>query len=251
MRVLYLANNRIGLDCLKALLAQGDTLSGLVLHPPAKARFREEILAAAALPPERVFPGERIRDPEVEAGILALKPDAVLSVHFGYRIGPGVLAAGAKGAFNLHPGFLPYNRGLYPNVWALAEGTPAGATLHLMDQGFDTGDIVAQRRTEVLPTDTGETLYHRLEETALALFREAWPAVREGSFKPTPQPPGGTVHTAKDLPALDRLDPEARMTVRELVDRLRARTFPPYSGCYVEDKDGKRVYLRLWLGEKP
>ena len=251
MKVLYLANNRIGLDCLRALLEQGDTLAGLVVHPAAKGKFRDEILGLAALPPQRIFPGERIRTPEVEAAIAALKPDAVLSVHFGYRIGAAVLAAGRIGAFNLHPGYLPFNRGLYPNVWAIAEGTPAGATLHLMDAGFDTGAVVARRRVEVLPTDTGESLYHRLEAEALALFREAWPSVRSGTFRPQPQEPGGTQHTAKDLPALDRLDPEARMTVRQLVDRLRARTFPPHAGCYLEEPSGRRVYLRLVLGDTP
>ncbi len=251
MKVLYLANNRIGLDCLKVLLDQGDTLAGLVVHPAAKGKFRDEILALASLPAERVFPGERVRAPEVESALAALRPDAVLSVHFGYRIGAGVLGAARLGAFNLHPGYLPYNRGLYPNVWAIAEGTPAGVTLHRMDAGFDTGAVVAQRRVEVLPTDTGETLYHRLETEALVLFREAWPSVRAGSFRAVAQEAGGTSHTAKDLPGLDRLDPEARMTVRELVDRLRARTFPPHAGCYLEEPSGRRIYLRLWLGESP
>ncbi len=251
MRVLYLANNRIGLDCLKVLLDQGDTLAGLVVHPASKGKFLQELLALAALPAVRVFPGDSVRRPEVEAALAALKPDAVLSVHFGYRIGPGVLASGRIGAFNLHPGFLPYNRGLYPNVWAIAEGTPAGVTLHRMDGDFDTGGIVARRRVDVLPSDTGESLYHRLEGEALALFRESWPSIRGGTFRVQPQEAGGTSHTAKDLPALDRLDPSARMTVRELVDRLRARTFPPHAGCYLEEPDGRKTYLRLWLGESP
>lgn len=251
MRVLYLANNRIGLDCLKVLREQGDVLVGIALHPPARGRFRDELLAEAGLPPEAVLPGDRIRTPEVEARARALQPDVVLSVHFGYRVGDGILGCAPRGAFNLHPGLLPWNRGLYPNVWALAEGTPAGVTLHRMAAGFDTGPIVAQRETPTLPTDTGETLYHRLERDALALFREAWPAVREGRHRETPQPPGGSAHTGADLPGLDRLDPDAMMSVRQLVDRLRARTFPPYPGCYLEEKDGTRTYLRLWLGEKP
>ena len=41
------------------------------------------------------------------------------------------------------------------------------------------------------------------------------------------------------------------MTVRALIDRLRARTFPPHPGCYLEEKDGTRIYLRLWLGQQP
>ncbi len=251
MRVLYLANNWIGLECLRTLKAQGDTLAGLVVHPPGRAKLRDDLLALAGLPPERVFQGDRIRSAETQEAIHALAPDVVLSVHFGYRIGAGVLGAAPRGAFNLHPGYLPFNRGLYPNVWAIVDGTPAGVTLHVMDARFDTGPIVAQRRVEVLPVDTGETLYHRLERAALDLFREAWPSVRDGSFRATPQGEGGTYHTSADLPALDRLDPEARMTAQEWVDRLRARTFPPYSGCYLEGKDGKRIHLRLWLGEQP
>lgn len=250
MRVLYLANNRIALACLRTMLAQGDRLAGLVLHPPGRARFRDELLEAAGLPEGRVFPGERVRDPEVEGRLCALRSDAVLSVHFGYRIGPRLLQSAPRGAWNLHPGYLPWNRGLYPNVWAIVDRTPAGVTLHAMDEGFDTGAVLARRKVEVLGTDTGASLYARLEEEAAALFREAWPSVRDGTARPEPQEGPGTAHTVADLPALDRLDPSARMTVRELVDRLRARTFPPHAGCYLEE-DGRRIYVRLWLGDAP
>lgn len=250
MRVLYLTNNRIGLRCLEVLRTQGDVLAGLVLHPPAKARFRDEILEASGLGADLVFPGERIREPDLEAHLGALGADAVLSVHFGYLVGPGLLGAAPRGAYNLHPGYLPWNRGLYPNVWAIVDRTPAGATLHVMDEGIDTGPIVARRQVQVHPEDTGETLYGRIEEAELEVFREVWPKVRDGSARAFAPMERGTSHTRRDLSALDRLDPDAAMTVRELVDRLRARTFPPHSGCYLEE-GGRRISLRLQLGKDP
>ena len=46
------------------------------------------------------------------------------------------------GILNLHTGYLPWNKGAYPNVWPILDGSPAGVTLHRVDAGIDTGPIL-------------------------------------------------------------------------------------------------------------
>jgi methionyl-tRNA formyltransferase len=131
-------------------------------------------------------------------------------------------------------------------VWSIIEGTPAGVTLHYVDAGIDTGDIIARHEVAVDAVDTGETLYRKLERAAVTLFRENWPAIRAGRIERTAQNDEGASHRTRDVETIDRIDLDRTYTGRELINLLRARTFPPHRGAYIE-VDGQRVYLELSL----
>lgn len=246
-RIVYLANNRVGLAALELLRRDGTEIAGLVVHPADRQKHRAEIIAASGVPADRIFDGSTLRAPAVLAAIAALDADLALSVYFGYLLRAEFLAVFDGNVLNLHPALLPYNRGAHPNVWSIIDRTPAGATLHYIDPGVDTGDIVAQAAVTVEPVDTAATLYARLEAASLDLLAATWPAIRAGTIPRRPQPAGGgTSHRVRDLASLDRIDLDRSYTARELIDLLRARTFPPHAGAYIE-VDGKRIYLRLDL----
>ena len=100
---------------------------------------------------------------------------------------------------NLHISFLPWNRGADPNLWSFLEDTPRGVTIHYIDEGIDTGDIIAQR--EVAFPAAGETLrftYDRLNDEIVALFKEQWPLIMRGEASRQKQPPGGSFHRTTD-----------------------------------------------------
>jgi methionyl-tRNA formyltransferase len=219
-----------------------------VVHPDQRRAYGEEILRAAGVRPECVFCGNDLGAATVEK-IRALRPEIGISVYFGYILRPDLLSVLPRGCINLHPALLPYNRGAHPNVWSIVEGTPAGVTLHRVDAGVDTGEVLAQREVEIEPADTGQTLYYRLETAAIELFQRNWGALKAGRVRGTPQRrEGGTVHRARDLAQLDRIDLDRRYRARDLINLLRARTFPPHEGAYFEE-DGRRVHLRLELAE--
>ncbi|MFN7000720.1 MAG: formyltransferase family protein [Elioraea tepidiphila] len=118
----------------------------------------------------------------------------LLSAGFGRRIRPEVLARLPGRAVNLHPALLPAYRGPAPSLAMLrddAYASAGGATLHLMDEGFDTGPLIAQRRLAApAPTDA---LGYRVASAvaAAALAAEALPAYLDGRIVPTPQPAEG------------------------------------------------------------
>lgn len=251
MRVVAFANNRVGHEVVRWLADSDDAnLVGLVLHPEEERAYGDEILEAGGLPGDRVLLAPRLGEKE---GIRALgewEGDVGLSLYFKYLLEPAVFTAFPEGCLNLHPSYLPYNRGVHTNVWSLVEETPTGASLHVVDEGVDTGPVLARRRVEPSPTDTGATLHRRLEDACIRLFREAWPRFVRGELEPEPQSEEeGTTHVYGDVEAIDRIDLDRETTARELIDRLRARTFPPYRGCYFEH-EGRRIYLRLGLWEE-
>jgi methionyl-tRNA formyltransferase len=248
VRILYFGNNRAGWQVLEWLRREGEEIVAVVVHPDERRAYGEEILRAADVRPECVFRGNDLGTATVEK-IRALRPEIGISVYFGYILRPDLLSVLPRGCINLHPALLPYNRGAHPNVWSIVEGTPAGVTLHRVDAGVDTGEILAQREVEIEPADTGQTLYYRLETAAIELFQRNWGALKAGRVRGTPQRrEGGTVHRARVLAQLDRIDLDRRYRARDLINLLRARTFPPHEGAYFEE-DGRRIHLRLELTE--
>ncbi len=171
------------------------------------------------------------------------QPDLVVSVGFDHLVPEEILAVPSEGAINLHPSYLPYNRGKSPNVWPLIDGTPAGVTLHYMDAEFDTGDIIARREVQTDFSDTGKDLHSRLEAAQFDLFTEVWPKIERGNVETTPQEETtGTYHSKADFVDLCELDPDEEIRTKELLDRLRALTFPPFDNAYLK-LDGEKYYV--------
>ena len=121
-----------------------------------------------------------------------------VSIKFRHILTPSHLALFDQGVLNLHNAFLPWNRGAHTSHWPLIDGSPAGVSLHRMAAGIDTGPLVAQDLVSILPDDTPETLYQRLDRAAFRLFTDHWPYL--DMLPAFPQKPGGTYHKTTDLP---------------------------------------------------
>jgi methionyl-tRNA formyltransferase len=127
------------------------------------------------------------------------------------------------------------------------EGTPSGATLHYVDEGIDTGDIIAQEKVAVELTDTGESLYRKLEKSCVYLFKQYWPLIRDGKELRIPQSSAkGTYHATEDVKRIDEIELDRKYVGRDLINIIRARTFPPYKGAFFRDGD-KKIYMRIDL----
>jgi len=171
-----------------------------------------------------------------------MMPDLVVSAGFRDIVPPAYLGMPKHGCINLHKSLLPYNRGAHPNVWTIVDDTPAGVSMHYMDTGIDTGPVIAQQRVEVSPTDTGASLYSKLEEAQMTLFEATWPRIRAGQVEATPQQGRGSYHEKRDFDALCRLDEPWTVNADDLIDVLRALTFPPYDNAYMI-REGRKYYV--------
>jgi methionyl-tRNA formyltransferase len=250
VKILYMGNNLVALEVLKWLKGRHENIAGLVVHPPEKSKYGEEIIRVSGLSSEAISRGTEINQAEFLDIIKEMKPDIILSIFFNYILQRELIEIPRLGCINLHPAYLPYGRGQYPNVWNIVEETPAGVTLHyILDEGIDTGDIIAQKAVPVDFTDTGESLYHKLESACIELFKENWEAIKTGTNKRVAQPAGGTYHVTGDVQKIDEIVLNKKYEARHLLNILRARTFPPYEGAYVILEDGRKVYLRIYLEE--
>jgi methionyl-tRNA formyltransferase len=250
MNIILLADGPVGLRVAQ-YLRNIDPPVGLVVHPPRSSRLGDEIVRAAGVVEQDVLATDKLHTPDSISRLREWNPDILVSAWYGYILKPEVLAIPHRGCVNLHPAYLPYNRGKFPNVWSILEGTPAGATIHYMDEGIDTGDVIMRKRVDVDASDTGASLYEKLEAATVEVFQEAWPLLREGTAPRVPQadlPGHPTFHLARDVERIDAISLDATYSAEELLNLLRARTFAPHPAAYFE-ADGRRIYVRVELSE--
>lgn len=129
-----------------------------------------------------------------------IRPDLVVSYNYKFIIKKEILSLLPNRVINLHISLLPYNRGANPNVWSFIEDTPKGVTIHYVDEGIDTGDILFQK--EVIFEEEKETLassYEKLHKEIQSLFIENWGTIKNFSIIPEAQPTGGSTHSIKDF----------------------------------------------------
>lgn len=251
MRTVFFGNGPVALTVLQWMRERGDDIVGLVLNAPERQSHAAELQHAAGIGADRVFDASSLGDPATARAITTLKPDTGLSVLFGAILRPAILDLFPRGLLNIHPGYLPYNRGRSAQVWGILEGTPVGATLHYMDAGVDTGPIVERIEVPISPADTGETLREKLEAACVDVARKGWPRIADGTAAGEPQDASqATSHRLGDLEAVREIDLDATYTGRELIDRLRALTSPPQSPGAYFDLDGKRILIRVELEEQ-
>lgn len=249
MKIALFVNNRLGVQISTWLKAQGEDLAAAVVHPENRRKNGPELMSLLNSSQTVIYSALELKEPDFPEKLQRHGVQLGISVFFGYLLPESVIRAIPRGIVNLHTSFLPYNRGAYPNVWPIVDGTPAGVSLHYVDRGVDTGDLIARLEVPVLPTDTGESLYRRLESAAVELFKKNWPAIRSGQAPREPQDPAaGTLHRVKDTDSLDRIDPEKLYKAKDLINILRARTFSGYSGAYFQAGE-KKIYLSLKLSE--
>lgn len=136
---------------------------------------------------------------------LLKKVDFIISYGYRHIITKDIIEQFKNKIINLHISLLPWNRGSDPNLWSFLENTPKGVTIHYIDNGIDTGDILAQKQVEMKNEDTLKTSYEHLSTEIEQLFKIVWPEIREGKLKAIPQLKAGSYHRLRDKKAFEHL----------------------------------------------
>jgi methionyl-tRNA formyltransferase len=139
---------------------------------------------------EIVVTAERIHVPPVV--------DLVVCYNYNHIIKEPFLSRYDRGIINIHIAMLPWNRGTDPNFWSWFDRTPKGASIHYIDAGIDTGDLLTQAAIEFGPDETLATSHAKLLAHADCLFSQSWALIRSGTAVATRQGPGGSLHREKD-----------------------------------------------------
>lgn len=235
LNLVFCGTPQFAVPTLEKLVEAGNSIQ-LVLTQPDRPKGRGLELVASpvkqtalhhSLP---VYQPEKIKaNPELQARLREIAPDAIIVVGYGRIIPKWMIDLPRYGNINLHASLLPKYRGAAPIQWAIASGEKVtGVTTMRIDEGLDTGDMLLQQELAINDDDSSETLAPRLAAIGADLMVETLQGLQAGTISPKPQDHS----TASLAPILTKEDGriDFHRTAQEIYSRLRG--FQPWPGAF-------------------
>lgn len=243
--IILLANGNLGLEAAKTLMISGDSVTRVYYH--GDDDYLQELSSILNLVPSLFFTWTDFKKPNHLDPLLKEPADFLISVYWPYLLRGNELNI-AKDSINFHPALLPINRGWYPHVHSILDGSPTGVTLHRMAPGADTGEIWVQKKVEIYSTDIASDIYLRLQNNIIELFRKNWHQIRDKGIMPFPQNEEHAIyHKKSEIDTLDYIDLDAPTTAKKIINLLRSRTFGDNGYAYFLDNDGNKIKIKICL----
>jgi methionyl-tRNA formyltransferase len=248
MRIVFAGSGTFGMPTLRALVEGGQEVVLVVTQPdrpsgrgqlvrmgPVKGFARETDVT--------LLQPEDINSPAVVRKIAAIKPDLLLVIAYGQKIGQPLLDTPRYGAINLHASLLPKYRGAAPINWAIINGeAEAGLTVITMTADIDAGDIMGQRSSTIDPNETAGELHDRLAKLGARLVAEVVREIKLEEIVRRRQ----NENQVTQAPRLKKSDGDVdwTCTAQEIHNRIRGTT--PWPGAFTQlMAEGSKAPVRL------
>jgi methionyl-tRNA formyltransferase len=216
-----------------------------VYTPPDRPAGRGRALAASAVKQAALAHRLPVVQPagfKTEAAVAELagfRPDVVVVAAYGQILPGPVLGLPRYGCLNLHPSLLPRFRGVSPVAAAILSGEElTGVSLMLLDEGTDTGPVLAQVRVPIEDRDTTGSLTMKLSRAAADLLLAELPRWTNGEITPQPQAESRATYS----PPVAKADGEIDWRLPATVVWRRIRAFSPWPGSYTSWR-GRRLKI--------
>ena len=253
LKLVFMGSAELACGSLAALAESGQYEIMGVVTQPDRPRGRKlqlqpspvkELALRLNLP---ILQPERARAPEFLEQLAELTPDLIVVAAYGQILPAAILELPRFGCLNLHTSLLPKYRGASPIQAAIFnDDAETGVTIMKMDEGLDTGDIVAMKITAIAPEDDSQTLHDRLAKLGGESLLRVIPDYTEGRIVPRPQPEEGVSHVGKIFKSDGLID--WTRPARGIWCQVRAYT--PWPGAFVRPGEGAaRKILKFWKTE--
>ena len=233
-RIVYMGTPEFAVSALERLLELKFNVTGVVCQPdrPSGRHMRLALPPVKQLALEHGLPvlqPEKVRTAEFLADLAALEPDVIVTAAYGRILPLQVLELPPFGCLNIHASLLPAYRGAAPIQWSIVRGEEkTGVTIMLMDEGMDTGPVLAQKSLSIGPEMTAGELSDLLAQMGADLLPQVLSDWLAGKIKPQPQ----DEKKAFAIPLLKRRDGEIdwSKSAKEVHNQIRG--FYPWPGTY-------------------
>lgn len=146
---------------------------------------------------------------------------------------------------NVHPGFNPYNRGWFPQVFSIVNKLPVGVTIHEMDEQLDHGGIIVQHEIEILPWETSYDVYKKIQYAEVRVIGDSLRDILDNNYEAKAPSSEGNINLKKDFNALCEIDLDKSVTFREAIDYFRATSFAGHKNAYFYDDYGRKIFIEI------
>lgn len=248
MRIIFAGTPDFAVPPLQALLDAGHDVCAIYTQPDRPAGRGRKLQASpvktlALAHGLTVCQPARLKETKEQQVLTGFRADLMVVVAYGLLLPGEVLTAPRLGCVNIHASLLPRWRGAAPIQRAIEAGdAETGITLMQMDEGLDTGAMLAKVATPISGDDTAQTLHDRLAQMGAELLISALPGIATGSITAQAQDESRATYARKLSKEEARID--WRCPAIELDRRIRA--FNPWPVAYT-DHDGQT--LRIWRAQ--
>lgn len=171
--------------------------------------------------------------------------DLVISMHCK-QLFPKFLFENIR-CINVHPGYNPINRGWYPQVFAIINDLPIGATIHEINEEIDSGKIIDRELVPKFSHDTSLTLYNRIVNKEIELLKKNIQNILTNSYKTFAPESEGFLFLKSDFDNLCNINLDQKLSIRKTIDLFRALNHGDYKNAYFFDEQGKKVFVSIKL----
>lgn len=248
LRIIFLGTPDFAVASLKALIDAGAKVVAVVTAPDKAAgrgmQLQQSAVKQYALSQNLpVLQPEKLKNPKFLAELAAYKAD--LQVVVAFRMLPvAVWDMPPMGTINVHGSLLPQYRGAAPINWAIINGeTETGVTTFKLKHEIDTGDILLQKKVDIMPEDNVGSLYEKLMQAGAELLVETVKGLAAGTLKEMPQA-DVRVTELKHAPKIFKEDTRIDWTksVQDVHNLIRGLSPYPAAFTILQDKTFK-IYL--------
>ena len=249
MRYAFAGDRKLSCDLLKFIIDKGYKPEALFVSGNKSASHSKELIEISSLSKDKIFVGSEFKLETTVSFLKALELDYIFGIHFPYIIPKTLLEIPKVGFLNLHPAYLPYNKGWHTPSWAIIDKTPYGATLHFMEESLDEGDIINQKQISIASTDTANSLYKKVLALEKEVFIEAFDSLLSLNPPRMKQECKGTSHIKKDLKEFREIVTSETVEPLALIDKLRGLTTNDKNEAAYFFRNGKKIGVQIELFE--
>lgn len=234
MKIVFMGTPDFAVGALDALVRAGYEVAAVVTQPDKpKGRGKDvqcpPVKAYALQHGIPVLQPVKVREPEMVAALSGYGADLFVVAAFGQILTQEILDMPRFGCVNIHASLLPKYRGAAPIQRAILDGeTVTGVTLQQMNAGIDTGDILAKVCVDIVPEETGDSLFEKLMHAGAALLIETLPRIEAGEITPEAQDEAQATYAKRLSKELGQIDWKESA---EVIER-KIRAFYSWPGAY-------------------
>ncbi len=212
MKIVFMGTPDFAVGALEAVINAGHTVTAVVTQPDkAKGRSGQmqftpvkECAVKYAIP---VLQPVKIKAPEAVEELKKYEADIFVVAAFGQILSKEILDMPRFGCVNIHASLLPKYRGAAPINWCIINGEKeTGVTIQQMNEGVDTGDILAAKSIPIAVDETAESLFEKLSVLGAQLIVETLTKIEQGSIVPVKQDESLSSHTKMMSKSLGNID---------------------------------------------
>ncbi len=252
LKIVFFGTPEFAVESLRQLVEGGYNVTAVVTMPDKQAGRGQHIIQSdvkkyaleKGLP---VLQPEKLKSPDFVERLQAI--DADLFIVIAFRMLPEVVWTMPRlGTFNLHASLLPKYRGAAPINWAVINGeTETGVTTFFLKHEIDTGDIIQQKKIDILPSDSVGDVYDKLMLLGGKMVLETVDSIIDGSFHTTPQDSIAKGVTPSPAPKIFKETCHIDWNKDTVAIHNLIRGLSPYPAAWTAfEKDGKEYQLKIY-----